>query len=97
MPSSKGEPTDPELREELKEGKCFSLMPQSRIMTHQTNIARQRSSRSRTSREGASKLAKEYEKQGGGYENEPGSKNEPKKGNPEPKSDSKKKKETEED
>lgn len=43
----------------------------------------------------ASKLAKEYEKQGGGYENEPGSKNEPKKGDPEPKSDSKKKKETE--
>ncbi|KAH8776727.1 hypothetical protein F5883DRAFT_711500 [Diaporthe sp. PMI_573] len=37
----------------------------------------------------ASKLAKEYEKQGGGYENEP------KKGDPEPKSDSRKKKETE--
>lgn len=43
----------------------------------------------------ASKLAKEYEKQGGGYENEEGSKNEPKKGEPEPKSDSKRKKETE--
>ncbi|KAG6361871.1 hypothetical protein INS49_010100 [Diaporthe citri] len=71
MPSSKGKPTDPELREELKEGKS------------QTNL------------EEASKLAKEYEKQGGGYENEPGSKNEPKKGDPEPKSDSKKKKETE--
>lgn len=42
----------------------------------------------------ASKLAKEYEKQGGGYENEPGSKNEPKKGAPEPKSESKKEAET---
>ncbi|XXG95287.1 hypothetical protein Hte_001548 [Hypoxylon texense] len=38
----------------------------------------------------ANKLAKEYEKQGGDYENEPGSKNEPKKGAPEPKSESKK-------
>lgn len=43
----------------------------------------------------ASKLAKEYEKQGGDYENEPGSKNKPKKGNPQPKSESKKKSETE--
>ncbi|KAI1076857.1 hypothetical protein F5B20DRAFT_554044, partial [Whalleya microplaca] len=33
----------------------------------------------------ASKLAKEYEKQGGDYENEAGSKNEPKKGAPESK------------
>lgn len=29
MPSSKGKPTDPELREELKEGKCFSPKLQS--------------------------------------------------------------------
>lgn len=43
----------------------------------------------------ASKLAKEYEKQGGEYENEAGSKNEPKKGEPEAKSNSKKKAETE--
>lgn len=42
----------------------------------------------------ASKLAKEYEKQGGDYENEAGSKNEPKKGEPEAKSESKKKSET---
>ena len=42
----------------------------------------------------ASKLAKEYEEHGGGYENEAGSKNEPKKGDPEPKSDRKKKAET---
>lgn len=39
-------------------------------------------------------MAKEYEKQGGGYENEAGSKNEPKKGEPEAKSESKKKAET---
>jgi hypothetical protein len=47
--------------------------------------------------EKASKLAKEYEKQGGEYENEAGSKNEPKKGDPQPKSESKKKKETQEE
>lgn len=35
--------------------------------------------------EKATKLAKEYEKQGGDYENEPGSKNKPKKGEPEKK------------
>lgn len=45
----------------------------------------------------ASKLAKEYEKQGGGYENEAGSKNEPKKGAPEHKSEAKKRAETGED
>lgn len=33
----------------------------------------------------ATKLAKEYEKQGGGYENDPDSKNQPKKGAPEKK------------
>lgn len=26
MPSSKGKPTDPELREEIKEGECLSLL-----------------------------------------------------------------------
>ncbi len=39
------------------------------------------------------KLAKEYEAQGGGYENDPGSKNEPKTGAPVAKSESKKHKE----
>ena len=38
----------------------------------------------------ASKISQEYEKRGGGYENEPGSKNEPTKGAPQPKSDDKK-------
>lgn len=41
----------------------------------------------------ASKLAKEYEAKGGSYENESGSKNEPEKGTPKPKSDAKKGKE----
>jgi hypothetical protein len=36
------------------------------------------------------KLSKEYEKKGGSYENEPGSKNEPSKGTPRAKSDEKK-------
>ena len=42
----------------------------------------------------AAKIAKEYEKKGGDYENEAGSKNEPKKGVPEHKTDSKKESET---
>jgi hypothetical protein len=45
----------------------------------------------------ASKLAKEYEAQGGEYENEAGSKNEPKKGAPQHKSEAKKKAETEDE
>lgn len=40
------------------------------------------------------KLAKEYEAQGGGYKNQPGSKNEPKKGAPNAKGESKKQQET---
>jgi hypothetical protein len=40
------------------------------------------------------KLAKEYEARGGEYENEAGSKNEPEKGYPKAKSESKKKAET---
>lgn len=40
------------------------------------------------------KLAKEYEAQGGGYENEAGSKNEPKKGAPVAKSEGKKQSES---
>lgn len=39
------------------------------------------------------KLANEYEKHGGGYENERGSKNEPKRGIPQAKSERKKEKE----
>ena len=45
----------------------------------------------------AGKISEEYEKRGGGYENEPGSKNEPTKGAPTPKSDAKKDAEVKED
>ncbi|KAI8165302.1 hypothetical protein K4K49_008646 [Colletotrichum sp. SAR 10_70] len=82
MPSSKGKPTDPELREEIKEE-----------IKQEPN--KSGGGEGQWSAWKASKLAKEYEKQGGGYENEAGSKNEPKKGEPEKKSESKKKKETE--
>ena len=44
----------------------------------------------------AGKISEEYEKRGGGYENEPGSKNEPTKGAPKPKPDDKKEKEVKE-
>ncbi|KAF9874733.1 hypothetical protein CkaCkLH20_07870 [Colletotrichum karsti] len=81
MPSSKGKPTDPELREELKEE-----------IKQEPN--KSGGGEGQWSAWKASKLAKEYEKQGGDYENEAGSKNEPKKGEPEKKSESKKKAET---
>ena len=44
----------------------------------------------------AGKISEEYEKRGGGYENDPGSANEPTKGAPKPKSDEKKAKESKE-
>ncbi|KUI53647.1 hypothetical protein VP1G_10597 [Cytospora mali] len=105
MPSSKGKPTDPELREELKDGKLnltlySSIRARYRLTSDRDQAgAKQERRRRRTMvcLEGkahpATKLAKEYEKQGGGYENEPGSKNEPKGGKPEAKSEAKKKKE----
>ncbi|KAI4179855.1 MAG: hypothetical protein LQ346_007103 [Caloplaca aetnensis] len=43
------------------------------------------------------KIAKEYEKKGGSYENEAGSQNKPAKGAPEPKSDEQKDEETKDD
>ncbi|KAJ0385219.1 hypothetical protein COL922a_006815 [Colletotrichum nupharicola] len=90
MPSSKGKPTDPELREEIKE--------EIKQEPNKSGGGEGQWSAWKgpiTNNYKASKLAKEYEKQGGDYENEAGSKNEPKKGEPEKKSESKKKKETE--
>ncbi|KAI0377369.1 hypothetical protein F5Y04DRAFT_285007 [Hypomontagnella monticulosa] len=75
MPSSKGKPTDPELREEIKED-----------IKQEPN--KSGGGQGQWSAWKANKLAKEYEKQGGDYENEPGSKNEPKKGVPEKKTES---------
>ncbi|KAI9158249.1 hypothetical protein HJFPF1_06241 [Paramyrothecium foliicola] len=81
MPSTKGKPTDPQLREELKE----------EIIQEPNKSG---GGEGQWSAWKANKLAKEYEKQGGDYENEAGSKNEPKKGNPQHKSEGKKKSET---
>ncbi|KAJ0166187.1 hypothetical protein CTA2_8336 [Colletotrichum tanaceti] len=83
MPSSKGKPTDPELREELKEE-----------IKQEPN--KSGGGEGQWAAWKGAKLAKEYEKQGGGYENEAGSKNEPKKGEPQKKSESKKASETRE-
>ncbi|KAJ4307257.1 hypothetical protein N0V88_000639 [Collariella sp. IMI 366227] len=80
MPSSKGNPTDPELRQKLKE-------------EIQQEPNKSGDGQGQWSAWKGMKLAKEYEAQGGGYENDPGSKNEPKAGAPVAKSESKKKKE----
>ncbi|KAF7520364.1 hypothetical protein G7054_g12799 [Neopestalotiopsis clavispora] len=104
MGSSKGKPTDPELRESIKEGSSpfplTAIIPNSIRLTRLGTDIKQEPNKSgggegQWSAWKAAKLAKEYEKQGGDYENEAGSKNEPKKGDPQPKSDSKKKAETE--
>ncbi|OAL51139.1 hypothetical protein IQ07DRAFT_413446 [Pyrenochaeta sp. DS3sAY3a] len=78
MPSSKGKPTDPKLREKVKED-----------VKNETN--KDGGGKGQWSAWKAAKLSKEYEKKGGGYENEAGSKNEPKKGTPEKKPAAKKK------
>ncbi|AEO64150.1 e83e2d3e-04b9-484d-baa7-eff24f8e20fa [Thermothielavioides terrestris] len=77
MPSSKGIPTDPELRQHLKED-------------IQQEPNKSGDGKGQWSAWKGMKLAKEYEAHGGGYENEPGSKNEPKTGKPVAKSESKK-------
>ncbi|KAG7284521.1 hypothetical protein NEMBOFW57_010896 [Staphylotrichum longicolle] len=80
MPSSKGNPTDPELRQQLKE-------------EIQQEPNKSGDGKGQWAAWKGMKLAKEYEAHGGGYENDPGSKNEPKSGAPVAKSESKKKKE----
>ncbi|KAF7449246.1 DUF2183 multi-domain protein [Pyrenophora tritici-repentis] len=59
MPSSKGKPTDPKLREKVKEE-----------VKNETN--KDGGGKGQWSAWKASKLSKEYEKKGGGYENEAG-------------------------
>ncbi|KAK3395043.1 hypothetical protein B0H63DRAFT_63699 [Podospora didyma] len=76
MPSSKGIPTDPELRDQLKEE-----------IKQEPN--KSGDGKGQWSAWKGMKLAKEYEKQGGEYENEAGSKNEPTKGTPKSKSEGK--------
>ncbi|KAK0709951.1 hypothetical protein B0T26DRAFT_652297 [Lasiosphaeria miniovina] len=72
MPSSKGTPTDPDLREQLKEE-----------IKQEPN--KSGDGKGQWSAWKGMKLAKEYEKQGGDYEDQPGSKNKAKKGAPEAK------------
>ena len=101
MPSSKGNPTDPELREHLKEGEYpppGPLTPEYKIrslgdldLTKKTHAEIKQEPNKSGDGKGqwaawkGVKLAKEYERQGGEYEDEPGSKNQPKKGAPEAK------------
>ncbi|KAG8533726.1 uncharacterized protein KY384_001467 [Bacidia gigantensis] len=80
MVSSKGKPTDPKLREEAKED--VKQMPN-----------KDGGGKGQMAAWKAGKISEEYEKRGGGYENEAGSANEPTKGAPKPKSDEKKAKE----
>ncbi|RYP54454.1 hypothetical protein DL768_000760 [Monosporascus sp. mg162] len=77
MTSSKGKPTEPELREQLKE-------------EIKQEPSKSGGGEGQWSAWKASKLAKEYEKRGGAYENEPGSKNEARRGAARPKSEAKK-------
>ena len=86
MPSSKGEPTDPQLREEVKE----EVKAEEKGITD----AFARESRPLTTTGGgkgswsawkAGEMARRYEDRGGDYEDVPGSKNKPQKGEPEKK------------
>ncbi|KAH9865062.1 hypothetical protein IAQ61_009008 [Plenodomus lingam] len=84
MVSSKGKPTDQKLHDEVKEE-----------VKQKTN--KDGGGKGQWSAWKATELSKEYERRGGGYENEAGSKNEPKKGAPQPKSAGKRKKEEKEE
>ncbi|KAL9635854.1 MAG: hypothetical protein Q9164_003204 [Protoblastenia rupestris] len=107
MVSSKGKPTDPKLREEAKEG-LFTIVSHCDLACKLRFNANSRDAdvKQMPNKDGggkgqmaawkAGKISEEYEKRGGGYENEPGSKNEPSKGAPKAKSDDKKEKEVKE-
>ncbi|GKT93411.1 ankyrin repeat protein [Colletotrichum tofieldiae] len=110
MPSSKGKPTDPKLREEIKEeikqepNKSGGGEGQWAAWKASHSIGKQRFEQSFVELRFDGRwfaIADGHPgikagKRGGGYENEPGSKNEPKTGEPQKKSESKKKAETEE-
>ena len=76
MPSSKGEPDKPQLREEVKE---------------EVKQLEKGGGKGSWSAWKAGELSKRYEARGGGYKNQEGSKNKPKKGAPEKKDDGRKK------
>ncbi|PMD62707.1 uncharacterized protein K444DRAFT_627596 [Hyaloscypha bicolor E] len=81
MPSAKGKPTDPKLKEKVTEE-----------VKQQPN--KDGSGKGQMAAWKAAKIGKEYEARGGDYENEPGSKNKPEKGPPQKKSEATKKAET---
>ncbi|MCJ1250746.1 hypothetical protein MMC30_007974 [Trapelia coarctata] len=96
MVSSKGKPTDPKLREEVKERSHTPCAPpESCYANAQLGRVKNETNKDGSGKGQATKLAKEYEKEGGGYENEAGSKNEPHKGAPEAKPETTKEKEVE--
>jgi len=70
MPSSKGEPTDPQLREEVKE---------------EVKAEEKGGGKGSWSAWKAGEMARRYEDRGGDYEDTPGSKNKAQKGPPEEK------------
>ncbi|KAI1637785.1 hypothetical protein F4809DRAFT_640261 [Biscogniauxia mediterranea] len=85
MPSSKGNPTDPKLREQIKEE-----------IKQEPNKSSGGGGQGQWSAWKANKLAKEYERRGGDYENRAGSKNEPRRGEPRAKKSRGKREEEEE-
>ncbi len=98
MTSSKGEPTDPELREKIKEE---VKAEEKGTFTPQTSKESAESisdslswntggGKGKWSVWKASEMARRYEAQGGGYKDTPGSKNKPKKGPPEKKGEDEK-------
>jgi hypothetical protein len=106
MPSSKGKPTDPELREELKEGMAARQLLNGTYVKYLDIDSRTAEIQQEPNKSGdgkgqwsawkGMKLAKEYEAHGGGYENQAGSKNEPKAGKPVAKSENRKHEEMDE-
>ncbi|PQE22492.1 ankyrin repeat protein [Rutstroemia sp. NJR-2017a BVV2] len=77
MPSAKGKPTDPKLKEKITDE-----------VKNQTN--KDGSGQGKMAAWKANKVAKKYEEEGGDYENEAGSKDKPKKGLPEKKTEAEK-------
>lgn len=99
MTSTKGTPTDQPLHDKIKDRTYHPYYPPIR---HKRNTNAPISEIQKDSPGGwaawkAAKLAKEYEKQGGGYKNEKGSKNKPVKGPPQHKKEEEKKAATEGD
>ncbi|RMY38432.1 hypothetical protein D0865_13098 [Hortaea werneckii] len=81
MPSTKGEPTDPELREKIKE----EVKNEEKGKLFHTVHVRQRGGKGSWSAWKAGELSKRYEAAGGDYEDTGDNKNKAQKGAPEKK------------